>query len=137
MSSTLATRLARITDRSTLRLTHHGRRTGKPYDVTIWFLVEGETIYLVTANKERQWPRNVLARPDVELQVGGETFTGRVEHVTAPAEVAHVVDLMASKYWYTRPYVWLARLLGWTVTSAAFRVRVDPQPRHGRHAGLT
>ncbi len=93
---------------STLLLTH-GRRSGTPYQVTIWFMVEGATVYLATANRERQWVRN-------------DTFTGRAEPVTAPAVVDHVTDLIAAKYWYTRPFIWLARLLGRQVSSATFRV---------------
>jgi len=36
---------------STLRLTHYGRRSGMPDEVTIWFMVEGEAVYLATANR--------------------------------------------------------------------------------------
>ena len=125
MIPALTARLARIADHSTLRLTHYSHRSGKPYDVTIWFMVEGETIYLVTANRKRQWPRNVSARPAVVLHVGRARFTGHAELITDPATIAHAIDLMATKYWYARPYVWLARLLGWQVSSAAFRVRLD------------
>ncbi len=121
---TLRDRLAGVASRSTLRLTHYGRRSGKPYEVTIWFMVDGETVYLVTANRERQWVRNVTLKPDVVLRVDGESFPGRVHPLTTAADVDHAVDLMAAKYWYTRPYVWIARLLGWTTASAAFRV--DP-----------
>jgi len=125
---TLRDRLARVADRSTLRLTHHGRRSGKPYEVTIWFMVEGEAVYLVTANRERQWGRNVTVNPTVGLRVDGETLSGRAEPVTAPAVVDHIADLMAAKYWYTRPFVWVVRTLGGTPASATFRVRVDPHP---------
>jgi len=100
-------------------------RSGKPYDVTIWFMVEGETVYLVTANRKRQWPRNVVAQPTVLLRIGNEIIGGQVEEITDPTTIEHVTDLMAAKYWYTWPYVWLARLLGWRVPSAAFRVRPD------------
>jgi hypothetical protein len=30
----------------TLSLTHYGRKAGKPYSVTIWFIVNGDKIYL-------------------------------------------------------------------------------------------
>jgi deazaflavin-dependent oxidoreductase (nitroreductase family) len=126
----LRDRLARLAHHSTLRLTHHGRRSGKPYEVTIWFMVEGEAVYLVTANRERQWVRNVAANPSVVLRLAGETFTGRAEPITAPAVIDHVVGLMAAKYWYTRPFVWITRLLGRHASSATFRVRVDQEPRH-------
>jgi deazaflavin-dependent oxidoreductase (nitroreductase family) len=122
MTTTLADRLAQMANTSTLRLTHYGRRSGMPYEVTIWFMVESEVVYLATANRKRQWPRNVAVRPEVKLQIGNETFTGRVEVIADRATIEHVTDLLAAKYWYTRPYVVLARLLGWQVPSAAFRV---------------
>ena len=99
------------------------------YQVTIWFMVEGEAVYLATANRRRQWPRNVAVRPEVKLQIGTETFTGRVEVIADRATIEHVTDLLAAKYWYTWPYVALARLFGWQVPSAVFRVVVNPEPR--------
>ena len=51
MTTTLAARLAPVANTSTLRLTHYGRRSGMSYQVTIWFMVEGETVYLATANR--------------------------------------------------------------------------------------
>jgi len=124
-AATLADRLANVANRSTLRLTHYGRRSGKPYEVTIWFLVERDTVYLVTANRQRQWPRNVAVRSAVRLRIADELLEGQVEEITDPAFIEHVTDLMAAKYWYTWPYVWLARRFGWQVPSAAFRVRLD------------
>jgi hypothetical protein len=51
MTTTLADRLAQVANAATLRLTHSGRRSGMPYGVTIWFMVEGEAVYLATANR--------------------------------------------------------------------------------------
>jgi deazaflavin-dependent oxidoreductase (nitroreductase family) len=101
MTTTLADRLVQVANTSTLRLTHYGRRSGTPYGVTIWFLVEGEAVCLATANRKRQWPRNVAVRPEVKLQVGNERFTGRVEVIADRATIEHVTDLLAAKYWYT------------------------------------
>lgn len=104
-------RLARVRDASTLRLTHYGRRSGKPYEVTIWFTVDGDVVYLNTMNRDRQWTRNVIARPDVELAIGGERFTGRVTPLEPPAKRG-AYERLAAKYWI----VWLldraARLVG-------------------------
>ena len=44
-------RLAHGASASTLRLTHYGRRSGTPYEVTIWFMVERGTSYLATASR--------------------------------------------------------------------------------------
>ena len=51
MTTTLADRLAQVANTSTLRLTHYGRRSGMPYGVTIWFMVEDEAVYVATANR--------------------------------------------------------------------------------------
>jgi len=124
--SALAERLARVASRSTLRLTHHGRKSGTPYEVVIWFVVDGEQVFLGTASARRQWVRNVQRRPDVRLAVDGATFTGTVERVTAPADVRHVTDLLAAKYWYLWPMLAIARLLGFDpAPDATFRVHVD------------
>jgi len=124
--SALAERLARVAARSTLRLTHHGRKSGKPYEVVIWFMVEGEQVYLGSMNAKRQWVRNVRRRPDVRLSAGDDTFTGTVEPLTAPSDVRHVTDLLTAKYWYLWPAVAIARAFGWDpAPDASFRVHVD------------
>ena len=51
MTTTLADRLVQMANASTLRLTHYGRRSGRPYKA-IWFMsVEGEAVYLATGNR--------------------------------------------------------------------------------------
>src|SRR5687767_11524253 len=72
--SDITQRLSRVAKRKTVRLTHYGRKSGKPYRVTIWFLVEGDNVYLTTMNMARQWTQNVQQRPEVELEIGGERF---------------------------------------------------------------
>ena len=58
--ASLTHRLAAHRDRGTLQLTTLGRKTGKRHTVTIWFLVDGETVYLVTMKMRRDWPRNIV-----------------------------------------------------------------------------
>ena len=123
---TVAGRLARIANDPTLVLTHHGRKTGSPYEVTIWFMVEGETVYLATMNKHRQWCRNVAVRPQVSLRIGPQTFTGEVSVIAGASEKARVVELIKRKYWYARPYFWVMTLIGREAVSAAFRVTLVP-----------
>ena len=49
MESTELARLRRVAGRQTTRLTHYGRKTGKPYEVTVWFVLSGERLYIGTA----------------------------------------------------------------------------------------
>jgi deazaflavin-dependent oxidoreductase (nitroreductase family) len=111
MARTLAERLARVSDRSTLRLTHRGRKSGKAYVVTIWFVVDEETVYLGTMNRERQWVRNVLQTPRVRLDMGGEHFDGDVTPITAHKKMVAAYDLFARKYWVMWALDWMAALV--------------------------
>jgi deazaflavin-dependent oxidoreductase (nitroreductase family) len=118
-ASVLRERLARVARRARCRLTHYGRKTGRPHEVTVWFLVDGDLVYLVTADRRRQWVRNVLAQPRVELRTGGETFRGEVEAVTRAEETTRVIELLKRKYWLARAYLWLKG-----APDGVFRVRV-------------
>jgi len=112
MPTSLAQRLARIADHSTLRLVHTGRKSGKEYEVTIWFAVDGETVFLGTMNRDRQWVRNVKKNPGVKLRVGGEEFSGSVEALGDEEEMRHVYVLFTRKYWAAWLLDCVASLLG-------------------------
>ena len=111
MESTVAERLKRSSNRQTLRLTHYGRKTGEPYEVTIWFIVEDDKIYLTTGNVNRQWVRNVKKTPRVRLSVGGETFDGEARFLSDPGEQDRVMPMVRRKYWMFLPMIALWRLL--------------------------
>jgi deazaflavin-dependent oxidoreductase (nitroreductase family) len=70
----------------TLLLTTTGRRTGKPYTTPLIYGEDGGR-YLVVASKggapeDPQWYRNLIARPEVGVQVGGERFRARARPAT-------------------------------------------------------
>jgi deazaflavin-dependent oxidoreductase (nitroreductase family) len=111
MASKSIERLRRAGDRQTLSLTHYGRKSGRPYDVTIWYLVDGDHLYLVSANADRNWTRNVKARPAVSLKVGDQIFNGNVREITDTQEREKVRDLTERKYWYLMPMLRLGRFL--------------------------
>jgi deazaflavin-dependent oxidoreductase (nitroreductase family) len=111
VTSKLAERLRQVSRRQTLRLTHYGRKTGKPYQVTIWFIVEGEKVWLATANKNRQWVRNVQKTPHVILKIGDERFEGEARFLSDPAERDRVLAMVRRKYWMFLPFMALGALL--------------------------
>ena len=111
MESKSFERLRRAGDRQTLRLTHYGRKTGRPYEVTIWYLVDAEKLYLVTANASRNWVRNVKSRHAVSLRIGEEVFNGDVREITDPQEREKVNGLVERKYWFVVPMLRLGRFL--------------------------
>ncbi|MER6512184.1 nitroreductase family deazaflavin-dependent oxidoreductase [Nonomuraea sp. NPDC001636] len=71
-----------------LLLTTKGRNSGKPYTTPLIYQRFGDD-FLVVASKggdpeDPQWYKNLLAHPDVEVQVKGDRFKARAR--TASAE---------------------------------------------------
>jgi len=127
MEST-AERLKRVARKHTLKLTHYGRKTGNPYGVTIWFIADGDTIYLATGNVNRQWVRNVEQTSRVKLSIGGETFDGEARFLSDPAERERVMSLAMRKYWMFLPMIAIWRLFAAArivkFSTGAFEVRL-------------
>ena len=117
---TLKQRLTALKDRSTLRVTTIGRKTGKRHTVTTWFLVDGDTVYLATLRLKRDWPRNVMKNGHVELAIGGEGFRGRAKQITGAKRLEHVKALLSQKYWAA----WLGSWFGMK-PEGAFAVAID------------
>jgi deazaflavin-dependent oxidoreductase (nitroreductase family) len=111
MESTELARLMRVAGKQTTRLTHYGRKTGKPYEVTIWFVLDEDKLYIGTANANRQWVRNVRKTPQVKLSMGGETFSGTARFLTDRAEHERAMAAIRRKYWVFLPIIGLGRLL--------------------------
>ena len=111
MESTELARLRRVAGNQTTRLTHYGRKTGKPYEVTIWFALEGERLYIGTANVNRQWVRNVQKTPQVKLSIAGENFIGTARFLADRNEHERAMAAIRRKYWIFRPIIELGRML--------------------------
>ena len=128
MESEMASRLARVASYQTMRLTHLGRKSGKRYEVTIWFVVDGDVIYL-NGNADTQWPRNLQANGQVTMRIGQEIFRGKANLVTQPTDRERIFGMIARKYWYAFPFIWTLRWMernGFTRDrNAAFRVHVE------------
>src|SRR5215472_6005185 len=109
--STELARLRRVAGKQTTRLTHYGRKTGKPHEVTIWFVLDGDRLYIGTANVKRHWVRNVQTTPKIKLSIGGENFEGNARFLTDRAEHERAMTAIRRKYWMFRPVIELGRVL--------------------------
>jgi deazaflavin-dependent oxidoreductase (nitroreductase family) len=108
--NTLA-RLKRVAGRQTVTLTHYGRKTGNPHQVTIWFVVDGGKVYLGTADVNRHWVRNAQKTPQVKLSIDGETFEGTARFLIDRAEHERAQWLIRQKYWMFSPILAIGRIL--------------------------
>jgi hypothetical protein len=74
-------------------------------------VVEGERVYLGTANVNRQWVRNVQKTPNMKLRIGGETFDGTARFLTSRSEHERAQQKMRNKYWMYLPVFVVVRIL--------------------------
>jgi len=111
MEPAVLNRLKHVAGKQTTRLTHYGRKTGKPYQVTIWFVLDGDKLFIGTANVNRQWVLNVQKTPQIRLSIGGETFEGTARFLTDRAEHERAMLAIRRKYWMFRPIMELGRIL--------------------------
>ena len=103
-------RLRRLAGKQTTRLTHYGRKTGKPHEVTIWFVLD-DKLYIGTANVNRQWVRNVQKTPQIKLRIGGQDFNGTARFLADRGEHDRAMAAMRRKYWMYAPIMALGRVL--------------------------
>lgn len=128
MESGIASRLARVASYQTLQLTHLGRKSGNRYEVTIWFVIDRDSICL-NGNVDTQWPRNLQGKPQVTMRIGQEIFHGKANLVAEKTGRERIFGMIARKYWYAFPFIWTLRWMernGFTRDrNAAFRVQVE------------
>ena len=80
-------------------LTTVGRKSGKPYRVTIWVVTDGQKIFIRSGQGlRRHWPQNLLARGEGELQLGKLRVKFKPRLVTEPVEARAVSGLYRRKY---------------------------------------
>jgi hypothetical protein len=79
--------------------TTFGRKTGKPYDVTIFVVTDGHRLFIVSGQgMARQWPQNLSARGDGVLHLVGLDVHVKSRQVTDPGETRMVSELYGGKY---------------------------------------
>jgi deazaflavin-dependent oxidoreductase (nitroreductase family) len=80
-------------------LTTTGRKTGRESSRPVWFVRQGETLYLVPATgTDSQWYKNVLVTSAVRLTAEGAYLATEAAPVKDAHKVAQVVDAFRAKY---------------------------------------
>ncbi|HEY4025847.1 MAG TPA: nitroreductase/quinone reductase family protein [Candidatus Dormibacteraeota bacterium] len=81
-----------------VELTTHGRKTGNPHRTVLWLWGDGRRLFVRSGGGPgRDWTRNVLARPEAVLSVGGHDVAVRLRQVE-PGEARSLTDLVIRKY---------------------------------------
>jgi deazaflavin-dependent oxidoreductase (nitroreductase family) len=82
-----------------IELTVTGRRSGREISFPVWFVREGEKLYLVPVRgSDSDWYKNVLKTPAIRLAAGGVQLAASATPITDPAKVEQIVDKFRAKY---------------------------------------
>jgi len=81
-------------------LTTTGRRTGQPHTIEIWFAVDRGVVYMMAGGRDTSdWVRNLIAQPEVRLQIGDHDWNARARVVDGGTEEdTRVRPLLRDKY---------------------------------------
>ena len=76
-----------------------GRKSGRTITMPVWFVFEGETLYLLPAQgSDTQWYKNVLKHPLVSIDARGSESELKTTPITDPKQVAAIVQKFRDKH---------------------------------------
>ena len=88
-----------LTSTRELEITVTGRQSGQPISLPVWFVHEGDTLYLLPVKgSDSQWYKNILRNPSMTISAGGTKITANPKPITDPAKVREVVEKFRAKY---------------------------------------
>jgi deazaflavin-dependent oxidoreductase (nitroreductase family) len=85
--------------RSVLLLTTLGRKSGQPRLTPLQFeVVDGEFYIASARGPQSDWFKNILANPNVHVQVGARQFDAVAEAVIDPVRIADFIELRLQRH---------------------------------------
>ena len=82
-----------------IEITVTGRTSGRSLSYPVWFVLEGDTLYLLpVTGSDSNWYKNVRQTPTIRLTANGQTVTTHVTLITDAAQVGAVVEKFRAKY---------------------------------------
>jgi deazaflavin-dependent oxidoreductase (nitroreductase family) len=82
-----------------IELTVTGRKSGRAISNPVWFVLEGDRLYLLpVSGSQTQWYKNVLAKPSIRIRNNSSQADLAVTTITDAARVSSIVDQFRSKY---------------------------------------
>ena len=82
-----------------IKLSVTGRKTGKTISNPVWFVLEGEKLYLLPVHgSDTQWYKNVLKNPQVRIDARGAEAEFRAVPINDAKTVKSVIEKFREKY---------------------------------------
>lgn len=82
-----------------IRITVTGRKSGREISNPVWFVLEGDKLYLLPVQgSDTQWHKNVLKNPKIRINARGSEAEFEAVPITDAAQVKAVVEKFREKY---------------------------------------
>ena len=89
----------RLTRYRQIKLSVIGRKSGKTISIPVWFVLEGEKLYLLPVQgSDTQWYKNALKNPSIRIDARGAEAEFKVVPITDATQVSSVVEKFRAKY---------------------------------------
>ena len=94
--SSLKDRLSRYRE---ITITVTGRKSGRAISNPVWFVLEGDTLYLLPVEgSDTQWYKNALKDPTMRIDARGAEGEFRAVPITDAKRVSSIADDFRHKY---------------------------------------
>jgi hypothetical protein len=88
-----------LKDVDEIGITVIGRSSGRKISLSVWFVQEGKTLYLLPVKgSDSEWYKNVLKTRTIELAAKGASRKTKVTPITEAARVRGIADKFRAKY---------------------------------------
>jgi deazaflavin-dependent oxidoreductase (nitroreductase family) len=88
-----------LASQSEIEISVVGRKTGRRITNPVWFVVEGDNLYLLPVQgSDTQWYKNVLQNRRIRISAGGVAGELEPTPITDPKIVASVVEKFRTKH---------------------------------------
>jgi len=82
-----------------INITVTGRKSGHPISIPIWFVLDGDKLYLLPVQgSDTQWYKNVLKNPLMRVDTRGVGAEFKATPITDATQVSSVVEEFREKY---------------------------------------
>jgi deazaflavin-dependent oxidoreductase (nitroreductase family) len=89
----------RLTRYRQIKLSVIGRRSGKTISIPVWFVMDGEKLFLLPVQgSDTQWYRNVLKNPSIRIDARGAEAEFKVKLITESNTVKSVIEKFSENY---------------------------------------
>lgn len=82
-----------------IKLSVTGRKSGKTISIPVWFVLEGNKLYLLPVQgSDTQWYQNVLKKPSIGVAARGAEGEFKAIPISDAAKVKSVIEKFREKY---------------------------------------